>query len=308
MKQKYRVTKRHKNRVTKHKNARRATYRIHRSKMQGGLYYSRELRELNAFDYKPDFYYHDKFLFNNHQRIDYDWMEQQIVYLNQCSTREKHIVYIYTIYGDKFANYYLRQILTPEMITTFIKDAKRDKINPFQYQHQDKTGNSDIDDEYMSNIMEYIPQYIQELTEIIQKSPRPTKAMTVYRGIMDDSFLKQQQNGMKFYYYIEKGFMSTSFRVESAVNFLRGKPCCIIELEITPYIPCLLTGHLSRRRGEYEITLAPSILMKCYKYNDCKFKYPLVDPEHYTSITVFDKPDDFDLEEVCTYEMRLQTV
>jgi len=276
--------------------------------MPGGLYYIQELRTLHAFNYHPDFYYHDKFLFNNHQRLDYEWMEQQIAYLHQCTDREKHTVYVYTIYGDKLANYYLREMLTPLIIRNIMEDAVKYNINPFQYQHQDKTGHTEIDDEYMRNIMDYIPQYVHELTEIIQKSPRVSKTITVYRGIRDDTFLKQQTNEHHFYYYREKGFMSTSFRIESAVNFLHGAICCLIELEITPDIPCLLTGHLSRRRGEYEITLTPNILMKCYKYKDCKIKNPILDPEDYLSKDVFDRPDDFNLEEVCTYEMRAQAL
>jgi len=233
-----------------------------RMNMKGGIYYIENLLALDAFDINPDHPSHKDIIFNNRQRTDYIWIEQQINYLNQLSDRKRHIVRAYTIYGDKFINNFLRGTLTPAIIEITLAKIERDHENPFMYQHQDKTGKTELDQEYKENIIEYTGQFIEEFKEIIESSPRLTKKMVMFRGLNSDQFLKDamiiNNQGNKSVNYTE--FISTSFYLPASIVFMLGA-CCMLELHVDISVPCLLTGHFSRRRGEFEITFIPNTKM-----------------------------------------------
>ena len=261
--------------------------------MKGGLYYIHDLLELDTFDMNQYHALHTMFIFNNRQRMDYTWIEQQIDYLNQLSNRKRHIVRAYTIYGDKFINNFLRGLLTPHIINITLAKVERDNENPFMYQHQDATGKIEIDEEYKKNIITYIHYFIEEFKEIINLSPKLIKRITVFRGINDDQFLidamKHNNTGNKYINYTE--FLSTSFYLSSSLQFIENS-CCILELHLEQSVPCLLTGHFSRRRSEFEITFIPDTKMininptwkipiENYETNDI-----LVHPEKYDTTTI----------------------
>ena len=273
--------------------------------MKGGLYRIRMIRDLHAFDFNTDNPKYSIFAFNNHYYMDYDWIEQQLNYMNELSDRAKDIVNAYTTYTDKFINKYLRNSLTDEFIDNQLHTAFTNGVRLFVHQHNDKTmriitNNYSNDHEYRQNIILYIQQYIEEFNNIILNSPRLTQPITVFRDINDDKFIRENNISDKQpHYFIEKGYMSTSFRIESSVMFTHST-CCLLEITIHPGIPCLVSGHLSRRRGEYEITLLPNTLLTMHS---CSMKYILDDvDDHYKSQDIFEHPADFDLKNICTYD------
>jgi hypothetical protein len=261
--------------------------------MKGGILYMKNIRELETFDISPLHPIHSTFVFNNRQMIDYIWIEKQMNYINTLTERQKYIVRAYTIYGDKFINNYLRNTLSDGQIRNFIDDAFRNNENPFLYQHYDKTGSYDINDTYIKYIKEYIIKFIDEFKEIIYNSPRLTKKMRVFRGIRDGTFLMDgiEINDDSNQYYKNTEFLSTSFYLESATNFTEND-CCLLELNLDTDVPCLFTAHISRRRNEYEITIAPDTIMKLVK---CKRKFVLNDPSYYDDIQTLFYPKKYNI-------------
>ena len=236
--------------------------------MKGGIYHMRNINRLDTFSVDPQNDLHSEYLFNNRNEMDYEWIRKQINYMNNnLSERHKHIIRSYTKYGDVFVNNYLRGTLNDDMIDKTLASIKEynlhnlNQLNPFMIQHKRKTGRITIDDAYRQNIVEYIQQYITELTKIINKSPRLSKNITLFRGVEDPDYLLQSYNESSPMYFIEKGFMSTTFRIDSAVQFSSGPYSCIFELHVSQHTPCLLTGHISDKPGEFEIMLVPNMVM-----------------------------------------------
>jgi hypothetical protein len=265
-----------------------------KERKRGGVVHVRDIKQLEGFNMDPRHIVCSYYTFNNKQDMDYEWMEKQIQYLDGLSDRKKHTIYVYTIYGDKFANEYLRGILTQERAVNLLNIAQKNNENPFKYQHEDKSGRTEIDDDYKENIMEYVQKYVTELSDIINKSPKLTRQIKVYRGLTNATYIHtgMEKNILGRSYFTNKDFISTSFYLPSAVMFMQKAKNSIeinidsateaggrlLELLIEPGTPCILTARLGRRRGEYEITLAHNTIMRLVA---CKLKYIIYDEEDY---------------------------
>jgi hypothetical protein len=261
--------------------------------MKGGVVYMRNIEQLEGFSIDTNHIINKKFVFNNKNCIDYEWMKKQIEYIDNLSNRNKHILRAYTIYGDKFINNYLRGTLTPNLIKVLLKDCIKYGENPFLYHHKDKYNTIEINIDYENNILEYIPIFIDELKDIIQKSPRLTKKIKLFRGLSEgnfivDSLIYDKDNKQ---FFINNDFLSTTFYLASAVNFMNND-CCLLELNIEPEIPCIFTAAVSRRRNEFEITLIPGSILKLIK---CTRKYILNEYEQYLSYEVFLNPKKYNV-------------
>jgi hypothetical protein len=254
--------------------------------MKGGIYHMKNINRLETFDVDPHNDLHSEYLFNNRNEMDYDWIRRQINYMNNnLSDRHKHIIRSYTKYGDVFVNNYLRGTLSDELIDKTLATIKEynlhnlNQLNPFMIQHKRKTGRTSIDELYRLNIIEYVRQYIAELRKIIDKSPRLSKNITLFRGVENPDYLLQSYNESSPMYFIEKGFMSTTFRIDSAVQFSSGPNSCIFELHVSRHTPCLLTGHISDKPGEFEIMLVPNMVMSSLTPITPILKYVISDSE-----------------------------
>lgn len=255
----------------------------------GGLIFLRDIKQLEVFDINPNHILNSKYIFNNKQLIDYAWIETQMNYINSLTDRQRHIIRAYTIYGDKFVNNYLRNILTERIINKLLEECIKNNENPFLYQHRDKTGIDNIDTLYKLNIYDYIITFIQEFSDIIKNSPRLTKKIKVFRGIKDGEFIvkslqENKQNGQHFISNME--FLSTTIYLPSVLSFMK-EDCCLLELYIEPTTPCLFTAHNSRRRNEFEITLIPETIMK---YIKCTKKILVDKSEYYNDYSIFIYP------------------
>jgi hypothetical protein len=275
--------------------------------MKGGVLHIKDLKQIESFniDKKSPIYniICKIYSFNDLNYIDFDWFEKQIEYINNLSDRQKHIIRSYTIYSDKLINNYLRNRIKKDDIDSILDYVIQLNENPFKYQHFDKTGNYEINQEYKNNINEYIEQYIIEFTYIINNSPKLTKSIKVFRGIRTDNYLiqniKLNENNNKFIKNID--FLSTSIYLESATNFMLNE-CCILELTLNINTPCLFTAYISRRRGEFEITIAPNTIMT--NIIETK-KFLLNEPEYYKSTNIFIEPDKYDLQISKIYEANI---
>jgi len=255
--------------------------------MEGGIIRIRDIRQLPAFTFPQHF--HSEFVFNNTVWSDMDWMNEQVAYIDQLTERQRMIIFFYTIHGDKLVNRMLRKALTQEGIIDLLQTAKKDHIYPLRYQHEDRTGRDDITPADYPYLMEYVEKFIYEFEEIIRRAPKPTKPIKVFRGLSSGQHIidgmTRNRTGKQYYYRPE--FISTTFYLPSAVPFMNGN-CCLLELTLEPGTECLLTAHVSRRRGEYEITLGPRSAMVLQQ---CKPKFVLCMEEHYETEDVFNHPE-----------------
>ena len=150
-----------------------------------------------------------------------EWLQEQINYMDQLSERKKHIVFTYTIYGDKLMNQYIRGNLTEHDVERILQDAKQSYINPLKYQHMDETKSEEMDDIYFQNAMRYIPQYIQEFCDIVRESPPLKRPIRVFRGIKNGEYIQKsiQRYGNRHGYYHQNDFLSTSIFTTLSVSF-----------------------------------------------------------------------------------------
>jgi len=261
--------------------------------MKGGVVYMRDIKQLESFDVDPNHLINSKFIFNNKQSIDYEWMEKQIAYINNLSEEHKYILRAYTIYGDKFINNYLRGSLTDKLSDILLFQCEQNNENPFLFQHLKKTGKKEIDNLYRQNILEYIAEFIGELNMIILNSPKLTKRIKVFRGLSNGDFIVDslQYNDNNTQYIKNSDYLSTTFYVPSVSNFINGD-CCILELILDHTTPCIFTTYISRRRNEFEITIFPNVTLK---YRKCTRKYLLDSPDHYETLDVFLNPKRYDV-------------
>jgi hypothetical protein len=269
--------------------------RVTRKRLKEGIYRIRNLQEMHAFDIHPTHPIHDTFLCNNKQRNDYEWMQHQLSYIDQLSDRKRTLMRQYSMNAYKFVNAYLREL--PIDYNDLLDKCIRDKENPFMYQHRDATGHDEIDDEYRAHIIDYIQRYIEELQDVIIHAPALTKRITVFRGIPDDTHLQH----IVGHHIIEKGFLSTSFLVDASARFT-SDICCMLEITIDPHVPCLLIGHSSRQRHEYEILMPHGIHLVSNKR--MIHKYMIIDTDHYETERILLHPDEFDITRIGTYELE----
>ena len=258
-----------------------------------------DILELETFDICSNHISYESFIkyyvFNNKHYIDYEWIQKQIDYINNLSDREKHILRAYTIYGDKFVNNYLRNTLTMNNINILIQSMIQNREDVFLYQQQDISGPSPNNSNYATMILQYIPLFIDELTKIIHNSPPLTRQIAVFRGIKNTQYFSTASSNPII---VNNEFISTSIYLPSATteSFINGS-CCLFEMKLNPGIPCIFTAHISRRRGEFEITLAPGT-RHTVLYRNAKFL--LNESEHYETTDVFINPSKYNINKIMT--------
>lgn len=267
--------------------------------MKGGIIHIADILELETCDICSNHISYESFkkyyVFNNKHYIDYEWIQKQIDYINNLSDRAKHILRAYTIYGDKFINNYLRNTLTSNEINILVHSMIQNRENVFLYQQQDILGPSPNDSNYITAIIQYISVFIGELTEIINNSPPLTRQIAVFRGIKNNQYFNTVSSTPII---VNNEFISTSIYLPSATtdSFINGS-CCLFEMTLNPGLPCIFTAHISRRRGEFEIILAPRIAHKVLYRGE---KFLLNETEHYETTDVFINPSKYNINKIMT--------
>jgi hypothetical protein len=271
--------------------------------MKGGVLHISDILQLEKFEFdKENPVYKsalDTFLFNDANYIDYDWIRQQIAYIDGLSERQKHVLRAYTIYGDRFVNKYIRNSLTQADIRALIANMIAHGEDVFKYQQIDAVGVPLTDASYPLSVLSYIPQFINELNAIIRSSPSLTRPIKVFRGIKNRNHYDAiASNGTMTY----NEFISTSMYLPSAMSdAFVGPTCCVLEMTLRPGTPCIFTARISRRRNEFEITLAVGTR---HTVVNPTTKFALDDMDHYVDADIFMNPKDNAIRQMTTVELR----
>lgn len=241
----------------------------------------------------------ERFVFNDGNLIDYEWIRKQIDYIDGLSERQKHVLRAYTIYGDRFVNPFLRNTLTEATVNTLVGDMLANREDVFHYQQLDAGGVPLSDPSYSFSVFAYIPSFLAELNTIIQSSPPLTRPIKVFRGIKNRSHFDAIAHTGTITY---REFISTSMYLPSAMSdaFI-GSSCCLLEMTLCPGTPCIFTARVSRRRNEFEITLG----MASRHAVVCPgVKFALDDMDHYADTDIFMNPVKYNLREIMTAELH----
>lgn len=182
-----------------------------------------------------------EFSFNDKNYMDFDWIEEQLKYVNTLSEGKRKILYSYTKYGDVLINNLLRDTLTDELLGNMIDAIQQNIQHPLLV---DNILNFDT----KQSIIESIKRYALELKQIIIDAPKLKIPIKVFRGIKEDKHItnlnKRNNNG----------FLSTTLYLPSTEMFM-GEECCLLEITISPEVPCLFIAPISKEPGEFEILI-----------------------------------------------------
>jgi hypothetical protein len=94
-------------------------------------------------------------------------------------------------------------------------------------------------------------RYSRTLQKVIDNAPPLKKKMIVYRGVADDFYF---QNKMDDVMFKNKGFVSTSIHIGTALSFTKDK-CCLKKITLLPGTKTVWLGGVTRLSGEDEFLL-----------------------------------------------------
>ena len=250
------------------------------------------------------------------------WLNLQKEYIIS-NPRTHHIVRAYTFRGDVLANGYLRKTLTDPY--DILNQIRGDTTIPFAYQIYDSYDflaskglsmppketlmmedgitihNKNIKDLYLANfdyflrlhnLFPLLKAFCRDLLHIIQKAPRPSGKLIVYRGVKDEGYIPARTVD-----YVNMSFQSTTLNPDIAVNFTKNyfntpMNFCVYEMELSMDSPCLYITPVSEFPHEHEILLpynlrythSMDIRLK-HSVTPTKFVPYLGDPYHSVSRT-----------------------
>jgi hypothetical protein len=115
------------------------------------------------------------------------------------------------------------------------------------------------------HIESLLTQYVRDLFAIMKKAPPPPHTFTVFRGIAGDSYLRELD-------FRTVDFMSSSLSPDTVIErFLtrtqnlrvsRQYVGSVYEMEVRPQVPCIYMEALTQYPGEYEILIAPGVVVE----------------------------------------------
>lgn len=213
------------------------------------------------------------------------WLDLQKQYI-VSSPRIRHIVSAYTFRGDVLANGYLRKTLTNPY--DVLNSIRGDKTVPFAYQIYDNydflvskglsmpakatlmmddgitVHHEHIKELYLlnfdyflrlHNLYPLLKDFCRDLLHIIQKAPRASGKIIVYRGVKDEAYIPARTLD-----YVNMSFQSTTLDPNVAVKFTKNyfntpMNFCVYEMELSMDSPCLYITPVSQFPHEHEILL-----------------------------------------------------
>jgi hypothetical protein len=221
---------------------------------------------------------------------NYDWFIRQSKYAQSLSVRQFFIIRAYTFKGDGIIN--LFRIGETEKAYTMFKRTVKEYANgdneyffPYYYQVIDLINTyNQAGIEISSTIKNHelikfllkpkeseryialseqikkidstrfirgcIIEFGRELDEIIKHAPKTTQCLTTWRGVKTN-YISQSQG-----IFDHVNFMSISLNMQSAIDFLEDKKCCLKRVILPIGSACLLIGPFSHfGTGEGEILL-----------------------------------------------------
>jgi hypothetical protein len=214
--------------------------------MEGGMIKKRNIEGLDWISINPTLKIYNtlcsEYNFNDINYMDFEWIEQQLNYINNLTDYQKDILYSYTKYGDELVNNYLRNTLSDHILEKTIEKIKTNTFHPL-------LTNNILSFNSKDELLKSIHKYVHTLSEIIMNAPKLKTPIKVFRGINSiDHILKFKSKKTI------DGFLSTTLYLPSTETFM-GDNCCLLEITITPETPCLFIASVSKEPGEYEILI-----------------------------------------------------
>jgi len=228
------------------------------------------------------------FIIQSDDTFDFIWLNESIRYTQNLSNMQKYIIRKYTYNGDKLVNTYIRNpdILFKNNEFKNIIYNKYDIIYAVQLLKYHNISNNDINNiiESDGSINEYemekiynkyilhindniilhlIDNYKNDLCDIINNAPKPSRAMKLFRGVSND-YIKELNKP-----YEISGFQSTTYHQDVAYDYMTryniSNPS-IYEIIILPDTPCLAIEKYSSHSSEFEI------IINTHTYGTCTNK------------------------------------
>jgi RIO-like serine/threonine protein kinase len=219
--------------------------------------------------------------------IDTKWLIAQDKYVRSLSSRQLFTMYGYSFKGDAWIHAYLGGYFDIKRFKTDLRDLST-KYFAFFFQARDfyKINSGSIDQDYnltlarvrdetdIGNLNSIMNIFINELNEIIRKSPPVTRTFIVFRGQADDKYL----SGITGNLYTTERFCSTSVNGDKArktfsaghtlqrITILKGSKCLLMfgatkfddELEIL--LPRGSTYQIVKKRTNVKVNRSTNLL------------------------------------------------
>ena len=250
--------------------------------MDGGAHVTRDLVERigwAAFNpTKPT--YHNlvrEYAFNDKNKIDFDWIEANIDYINDLSEDDRKLVTFYTKYGDEFLNSFMRKSLSSQKIESILSKATNTASKQFLKNHL-AILHARIN--HPSNIKHTMKPYMTILNRVILGAPPLQREIKVFRGVKD---MKWLSNGT----HTEPGCMSSTIFLPATLQFMEDEfttnptkiLCCLLEIRVRVGTPCAFIAPASKKRGEYEVLFPPGTVLKVLSKSE-KYLVDEINPDH----------------------------
>jgi hypothetical protein len=208
-----------------------------------------------------------EFSFNDRNKIDFDWIEACIDYINNMPDNDRSIITFYTKYGDEFVNTFMRGSLAEDKILDILSRASNNATKQYLKQHLIAIGSVS---NKPNNIIKSMEPYMMKLNSIILAAPPLKHEIKVFRGVRN---MKWISNGT----YTEPGFMSTTIFLPATLQFMEDS-CCLLEIRVRAGAPCVFISPASKKRGEYEVIFPPGTVLKLLDKTE-KYFVDEIDPD-----------------------------
>ena len=195
--------------------------------------------------------------------IDTKWFVAQDKYIRSLTSRQLFTMYGFTYNGDVWAHTYLDKTFNFAQFKSGVPSVTSGVYFAFFFQARDfykiNTGNITTDysetinrvksETDVKNINCIINMFINELNEIIRKSPSVTKTFIVFRGVKNDTYLSGAVDGT----YTSERFCSSSINGNVAHGFSNGH--ALQRITLLRGSKCLLMIGPTKYNNEFEILL-----------------------------------------------------
>ena len=175
-------------------------------------------------------------------RVGYKFMESQIQYCSNLSSRDKNVLRLYSYNGDVLLNMYNRN-----------GRIINDQLNNYFIVHQHSfTRYLDIlgyNESFVLN--EFLQKFSEDMSRIIRNAPKVTKEFLLFRGLKT----KDHFHGTVDNVYVNRGFVSTSPNIDVAMGFSEGAYMTIIHV---PVGSSMIFNLYSKYIREFEFILPDS--------------------------------------------------
>ncbi|MHB1953719.1 MAG: ADP-ribosyltransferase [Sulfobacillus sp.] len=175
--------------------------------------------------------YHDQFPSNQ-------WLALQQGYCESLSPTAKKYVELYTHFGDRLLNSFLRGD-TSDWVMDYLPSKSSEFVDFFLQRH-------------LVTLRDFLLEFLRELQAMIKGAPKTDRHLVLYRGQnASDNFARGTVDRL----YVSLGVLSTSWQANVAMKFAKGQTRHLVKIVLPPGYPAFYLGCASYHAGEEEIIL-----------------------------------------------------